>query len=267
MIMPTLLEIAKTEQEQERDYDYFLQVDDHSLPFSTGSLIVVGSRPAMGKTTLLLHFFLLLSENYQEKLLFISGEHSVNHLYSKIKSIVTNTPFELLHLLGDEPIAAYPILSNENCCIESIGHSWDQVKELIVMSEAKFIFLDDIQLFFPQSTSKQQHEVNLHMLKELKNLAVEQQKVIIISSQLRRKLERRNKKIPQITDFKINEPLDEIADIIMMLYRPVYYGFTEDSDGNNIRNQAILSLVKSNYSPLFEMSFEFDKQIPCFNKI
>jgi len=263
--MPSLNEIAKIEMDQDHDYDYFLQVDGHILPFPSKSVIVVGGRPAMGKTTLLLHIFLLLSEKYNERQLYLSGDFTITRLYQRIKSIVTQTPFEVLHLLGNEPIESYPILSTENCKIESIGRQWDQAKKLIRTSDAKFIFLDNIQLLFPQTATKQQYEANLRLLKELKYLATDHQKVIILASQLSRKLENRSSKKPKITDFYPNEPLEEIADIIMMLYRPAYYGFTEGDDGEDIRNQAILSLVKSNYSPLFEMMVEFDKRIPCFN--
>lgn len=264
--MPSLNEIAKIEMDQDQDYDYFLQVDGHILPFPSGSVIVVGGRPAMGKTTLLLHLFLLLSEKYDEKQLYLTGDFTVTRLYQRIKSIVTQTPFEVLHLLGNEPIESYPILSNENCKIESIGRQWDQAKELILNSDAKFIFLDNIQLLFPQIAPKQQYEANLSLLKELKNLAIDYQKVIILASQLSRKLESRSSKKPKVTDFYPDEPLEEIADIVILLYRPAYYGITEDENGD-IRNQAILSLVKSNYSPLFEMEIEFDRRIPCFNKL
>jgi replicative DNA helicase len=167
--------------------------------------------------------------------------------------------------LGDDPIVSFPILSRENCLIEPIGRQWAQAKEQIIKSKAKFIFLDNIQLLFPQTAPKEQYEANLNLLKELKRLAIEKQKVIIMASQLSRKLEKRTLKTPKITDFYPDEPLDEVADIILMLYRPVYYGFTEDANENNIRNQAILSLVKSNYSTLFEMEIEFDRRIPCFN--
>ena len=124
--MPSLYELSKTEIEQEQDYDYFLQVDGHILPFPSKSVIVVGGRPAMGKTTLLLHIFLLLSEKYNERQLYLSGDSTATRLYQKIKSIVAQTPFEVLHLLGNEPIESYPILSNENCKIESIGRQLDQ---------------------------------------------------------------------------------------------------------------------------------------------
>ena len=262
--MPSLFELAIIEMDQDQNYDYFLQVDGHILPIPSGSVLVVGGRPSIGKTTLLLHLFLLLSEKYNERQLYLSNQIGTTSLYNRIKSIVTHTPFEVLHLLGDEPIESYPILSNENCKIESIGRQWDQAKELILTSDAKFIFLDNIQLLFPQTASKQQYEASLSLLKELKYLATDHQKVIILASQLSRKLESRSSKKPKITDFYQNEPLEEIADIIMMLYRPAYYGFTEGIDGEDVRNQAILSLVKSNYSPLFEMIVEFDKSIPCF---
>ena len=265
--MPSLYELAKIEMDQDQNYDYFLQVDGHELPFPSGSVIVVGGRPGMGKTTLLLHLFLLLSEKYNERQLYLSGDSTATRLYQKIKSIVTRTPFEVLHLLGIDPIDKYPILSNESCKIESIGRQWDLAKELILSSDAKFIFLDNIQLLFPQTAPKQQYEANLSLLKELKYLATDHQKVIILASQLSRKLESRSSKKPKITDFYPNEPLEEIADIVMMLYRPDYYGHTDGADGVDIRNQAILSLVKSNYSPLFEMMVEFDKSIPCFINI
>jgi len=265
--MPSLYELAKIEMDQDQNYDYFLQVDGHELPFPSGSVIVVGGRPGMGKTTLLLHLFLLLSEKYNQRQLYLSGDSTATRLYQKIKSIVTRTPFEVLQLLGIDPIESYPILTNENCKIESIGRQWDQAKKLIRTSDAKFIFLDNIQLLFPQTATKQQYEANLRLLKELKYLATDHQKVIILASQLSRKLESRSSKKPKVTDFYPNEPLEEIADIVMLLFRPAYYGFNEGAGGEDICNQAILSLVKSNYSALFEMEIEFDKRIPCFNKL
>lgn len=265
--MPNLLEIAQAETIQKKEFDYSIQIDGNDLPFPSGSFVVIGGRPAMGKTTLMLQFLLMLCEKYSEKLLFISGEHSVELLYRRIKSIVTCTPIELLHSLGDEPFASYPVLSSENCTIESIGYSWNQAKELIMASDAKFIFLDYIQLFLHQKEDDHQYENNKMILEELKYLAEQRQMVIIAASQLSRKADKRASKKPQISDLRKHYPLDELADIIMMLYRPAYYGFTEDEHGNNIRNQAILSLLKSNYSQLFDMKLAFDNRIPCFSKM
>jgi len=266
-IMPTFDEIAHVALRQKQQADYTLELNGCSLPFPTRGFVVIGGRPAMGKTTLMLQLLLHLSEKYGENMLVISSEHSVDQIYQRIIAIVTQTSIEHVHLLGTEPILAYPVLSNMNCSIEVTGHSWATAKKLIISSTAKFIFLDYLQLFLPHINGESRYEDNKKMLLELKALAEEHQKVIVIASQLSKKADKRTDKKPRISDLSKYAPLADIANVIALLYRPVYYGYTENEDGNDIRNSATLSVLKSTELQLPEIELEFHRRIPCFKGI
>jgi len=62
---------------------------------------------------------------------------------------------------------------------------------------------------------------------------------------LSREVEKRgNAKIPLLSDLRESGSIEQDADMVIFLYRPEYYGITEDSDGNSFAGKAQFIIAK-----------------------
>ena len=68
---------------------------------------------------------------------------------------------------------------------------------------------------------------------------------VIALSQLSRAVETRggNKK-PMLSDLRESGSIEQDADMVQFLYRPEYYGFTEDEGGNSTINKLEIIIAK-----------------------
>ena len=65
------------------------------------------------------------------------------------------------------------------------------------------------------------------------------------------------RKKPILSDLKYNVNLQNTADKILMLYRPEYYGFLQDEEGNSNAGKLEVIIVKGNDEKLGEVKISF----------
>ena len=74
---------------------------------------------------------------------------------------------------------------------------------------------------------------------------------IITPSQLSRAVEvRGGDKRPVLSDLRESGAIEQDADIVMFLYRPEYYGISEDEFGNDTRGLTEVIIAKHRNGPL-----------------
>jgi replicative DNA helicase len=91
----------------------------------------------------------------------------------------------------------------------------------------------------------------------LKSLAKELDVPIIVSSQLSRAVEMREDKHPRLSDLRESGSIEQDADIVLFLYRPSYYGITEDELGNDISDITEIKISKHRNGPIGEAKIKF----------
>ncbi len=245
------------------------QFDRHKVKFVPGQVVLVGSRPAMGRTMFLFYLYYNLWKSNHFPQCFITNEENEDQAFARLACTVTGIELSSFH----EKYAALvtpddEILQSDQNFILSGQSSWEVIKaELLALTEEKGIkavYLDKIQgLWSSQSFVTREQELS-YIIRDIKNFALEKQVIFFISSSLVRLVERREGKYPFLSDLRESGALEEYADTVFLLHRPVMYGITDDENGNSLKNVAEMRIAKNRFGPTGEMNFSFDSNIPAF---
>jgi replicative DNA helicase len=215
--------------------------DERFGGFSPGEFVVIGGRPAMGKTQLLIH--LALNIGITHPILYFSFDLSEFILVNRFLSTSTGISVDRIlqsNLKEDEKKAIKAhgtLLANRkifinDCSHDSIAaiknHCLNQIRE----NDVKVIIIDYLQLM---SSGKYRYNRELeisHISRELKNIAKDNNVCIIATSQLNRAVESRpGSKRPLLSDIRESGAIEQDADKVIFLYRPEYYGLTQNEEG------------------------------------
>jgi replicative DNA helicase len=136
--------------------------------------------------------------------------------------------------------------------------------------KAEIIFIDSIQLmheFGRYNFTTREKQLGMVMMK-LKQMAIELNLLIIIGSDLSRNVERRSASCrPMLSDIKDSGWIEEIADQVLFLYRPVYYELAEWEDGSSTYNQAEIIIAKNKLGRTGELKLTYDENLFKFSDL
>lgn len=254
---------------------------DRIIKLNRGELIVVASRPAMGKSTFVQNILSNVAIKDNGAVLFYSLEDSketiVNRLiisnsmveadkfglyneYKKNKESKPNLSDEDwdriaygVNLLKDTSIyiASDTPYTIDDICIKS--------RELKLKKDIELIIIDYLQLiqFDKKELLSRDNEIT-EILKRLKILAKELDVPFIITSQLSREVEKREDKKPCITDFSNSKnAILTYSDKILFLYRDSYYNEKNKSNVTDIivakNNDGGINTIKLAWLPEYCM--------------
>lgn len=96
----------------------------------------------------------------------------------------------------------------------------------------------------------------------LRQIALEYNVPMVITANINRALENRRDKRPRLADLIAPDDLENIADLVLFLYREEVYMASE-------ANKGIASLIveRNKYGPIGSMSLQFDKSTTIFKDI
>ena len=169
------------------------------------------------------------------------------------------------------------------------SHEWAQLHHRINRLTNAPIFIDDtpalsiLELRAKCRRLKQQHDIQLVVIdylqlmtgdsskgggnreqeiasisRALKNLAKELNVPVIALSQLSRAVETRGgEKKPQLSDLRESGSIEQDADMVMFLYRPEYYGITQDESGNPVQGIGEVIIAKNRSGSLDTVQLRF----------
>lgn len=218
-----------------------------------GSLITIGARPAMGKTGFLIG--LINSFMTQEKnICFYSIENCKEKIIKKI--FARNPRIDLFKDIDDE----LKDLMLENAklyddkkmnIIDKTSLAIEEIEEDVKNNDYEIVLIDNIQIL----KTKNQAVLNKldYIAKELKRIAQENNLIVFLTSQISRQVEKRVNKVPKLIDIKNTSCLEDVSDVVIMLYRENYY----DLKCNN--NNAQVCIIKNNFGDIgyFELEFKY----------
>ncbi|VEU75604.1 repb [Mycoplasmopsis maculosa] len=243
------------------DYKKFNAVT-HGI--KTGQLFVIGARPGVGKTTMLINLISSFDKqlNPNEYILFISLEMTELEIFERLIT-VTQNKFNLSEEEALEKIKNYKLLIFDNfggnlCTV-------DVIREIItsLKSEKKIIrsvFIDYFQILNSELKFTLEHEKLGYISQTLKQLAKHKKVSIVLLAQLKRTVDSKKTETPTFSDIKGTGAVEQDADIIAFLY---------DSQSQINKDITIKSfdVVKNRNGQLLKSNFLFENNKLTFSEI
>jgi replicative DNA helicase len=233
----------------------FKSFDANFGGFIPGEFVVIGGRPGMGKTQLLVN--LALNISLQEPVLyFIFDQLASNLSWRFLASIsgisadriknnqLTEQQRESLAESGKEMMSRKIFVNDANN--KSIAGLIAECIQQIKANGVRVIMIDYLQLL---SSGKKHHHRDYelsYIIRQLKNLAVEHGVCVIAASQLNRSVEMRGGlRKPYLYDLRDSGAIEQEADKVILIYRPEYYGLDCDEEGYNSEGLMELNIAKN----------------------
>ncbi|MFJ8016194.1 replicative DNA helicase [Streptomyces sp. NPDC096339] len=201
--------------------------------FAPGQLVVIGARPAMGKTTAALGFARAAAIRHGIPTLFESLEMSASELGRSIVSAEARVALHHMKLgmaTDDDvqrmarrapDIAAAPLHINDGATL-SMPMLRARVRNLVRTAGLRLVIVDYLQLMQAPKAESRQVAIS-EMSRQLKLLAKEFQITVVVLAQLNRGPEQRQEKLPQVSDLRESGAIEQDADIVILLHRPDAY--------------------------------------------
>ena len=212
------------------------ELDQATAGWQDSDLIVIGARPAMGKTASMLNFANCASVPAG----IISAEQPYNQIGNRMLSIegsldaqrirTAELDEEFVNGLGraSRRLMEKPIYINDKPGI-SISEACRQGREWVHKYGVKILFADYIQKFVGSDPRQSAKEKAAEVASALKNLARELQIPVVALSQVNREVDKRPDPRPNQGDLSNAAEIEQEADLIIMLYRDeVYFEDTQD---------------------------------------
>ncbi len=224
----------------------FTSLDRITSGWQKSDLVIIAARPGMGKTAFVVTAMRNAAVDFNHPVAIFSLEMSniqlVNRLISaeaelesdKIrKGTLADYEWEqLVHKTAK--LSNAPIFIDDTPAL-SILELRAKCRRLKSQHDVRLIIVDYLQLMTGDTSrgnSGNREQEIASISRSLKNIAKELEVPVLALSQLSRAVETRGgDKRPQLSDLRESGSIEQDADMVMFLYRPEYYGITEDEHG------------------------------------
>ena len=238
----------KTPQEYVR---YGLAEVDEGTYTQQGDVVVIGGYPSAGKTALALQMAMWMARKWRVGFFSLETDH--RKVTDRAIAMLNDISFTAIKRreLTDKDWERFAAKSAENAglkftLIEAAGWSVSDITSAAEAYDFDVIFIDYVQLIRPSTTNPMRSEQVAEISRELHAFAQSRKKLVVELAQLIReerivtpKKGKPQQNEPRMSDLKESGQLEQDADMIFMIYRPVEGG---DYDPAKSR---FLSIVKN----------------------
>lgn len=274
-----LQKITGEDKDQYKGYTTgFKDLDNILTGLNRSDLIIVGARPAMGKTSFGLNIARNVSVIAKKKVLFFSLEMTKEQLAMRVlgtEARVSSMKMRSGAITQDE----WKNLGTATAVLSSAELYFDDTSAITVPEmKAKIrrlggvdcVIIDYLGLI--RSSTRAENRVNevTEITKSLKSMAKDLNIPIICLAQLSRGTEARGKSHrPQLADLRESGSIEQDADIVLMLYREDYYKGEKDDDKDGSQEQQEVNTVsvivaKNRHGSTGDVNFAWDGEHTLF---
>ncbi len=234
-------------------------------------LVIIGARPGMGKTSLILNMARYISVNARRKVAFFSLEMSRDQLAQRMLSFDAAVDISRLRqggLTADEwdriSTATSTLYQSELFVDETSAITVQQIKSKLRRNKPDVVFIDYLQLL--QTTSRSDNRVQQvsEMTRDLKIMAKELNIPVVVCSQLSRAGQAKGTShVPQLSDLRESGSIEQDADIVLLLHRPHYYAIAGE-EGDLDPNEAQCIVAKNRHGSTEVAKLRWDGRFAKF---
>lgn len=221
---------------------HYDDLDNMTLGFQKGDLIIIAGRPSMGKTTFSLSCLLNAAVISKAKVGVFSLEMPKKQLTMKMLSSLSSVDLgkirkgNLSESDWGKMTNAFSRFNNADIFIDDEGGLTpskirSRARKLKREKGLDIILIDYLQLMNSDSKNEKKNDDIGDITRSLKALAKELQIPVILLSQLNRSLEGRPDKRPKNSDLRDSGNIEQDADVIILLYRDEVYNPESEDKG------------------------------------
>ncbi|MBQ6393840.1 replicative DNA helicase [Candidatus Saccharibacteria bacterium] len=252
----------------------FRDLDNKTAGFQQGDLIIIGARPAMGKTTFAQNIAYNAATINKRGVLFFSMEMASNEIVERMisdASGIDNWKIRTGNISNDD----FAKLSEALGEMDDIPLYIDDTSSMTILElrnrarraahehDIGLIIVDYLTLLqgSDRYAGQRVQEVT-EISRGLKTLARELKIPVIALAQLNRQLSGRDDPRPVLSDLRESGSIEQDADLVMFLHRPDYYHQNEDDyEETNITE---LIIAKHRHGPVGKVELYFHKELLRF---
>lgn len=219
----------------------FRDLDKKTAGFQKGDLVIIGARPAMGKTTFAQNLAYNIASINKKGVLFFSMEMAANEIIDRMISDVSgvdnwkmrtgNLSDEEFSRIGDAlgEMDEIPIYIDDTSSM-TILELRNKARRAMHDHDIGIVIVDYLQLIQGSDRYKgnRVQEVT-EISRGLKILARELEIPVIALAQLSRSVTGRDDPRPVLSDLRESGSIEQDADLVMFLHRPDYYKQNDDN--------------------------------------
>lgn len=257
----------------------FIDLDKAITGLNKSDLLIIGARPAMGKTSLALNLARNTAMMGKKKVLFFSLEMTKEQLAQRVLSTearIESTKMRTGNITGDEwakLATATALLSNCELYFDDTSNmTVSEMKSRIRrLRDVDAVFVDYLQLMKSGSRVESRVQEVSEITRNLKLMAKDLNIPVVVLAQLARSTEGRGKSHkPQLSDLRESGSIEQDADIVIMLYREEYYAAEKDAPSDEDRpaiNEAEFIIAKNRHGPTTSIKVAWNGDYTLFSNL
>ena len=256
----------------------FNLLDKYITGLNRSDLVLIGARPAMGKTSFALNLAHNLAVNAKKKVVFFSLEMTNEQLAERLlasQCAIDAKKFRTGVLTEDEWVrlgnAASALYETQLYLSDASSITVPEMKSIVRrMRDVDCVIIDYLGLISTAEKSENRVQEVTKITKNLKMMAKDLNIPVVCCAQLSRGTEGRGKSHrPQLSDLRESGSIEQDADIVMFLYREVYYA-GEKLDDEQVevdKDKTELIIAKNRHGETGTIDLVFDSEYTRFRPL
>ena len=252
----------------------FSLLDKYMTGLNKSDLILIGARPAMGKTSFALNIARNIAVKAKKKVVFFSLEMGREQLAQRVLSTEARVESQKMRT-GELTDDDWSRIGQATLALNDAELYFDDTSTITVpemkarvrkMRDVDCVIIDYLQLMTGTKRTESRVQEVSEITRSLKLMAKDLKIPVITCSQLSRSTEARGKSHkPQLSDLRESGSIEQDADIVLMLYRESYYDEDKNETVVTDESKAQVIIAKNRHGGTGEVDLHWNGNYTLFS--